>query len=248
MPTRFSALNMVLLLVTIISLMFGTWSFIANEEDAGNAISHSRSDADSSIDDDDDESIGRPNNNADNENPGETVRRPKNVNANKHNKTTNNNSSLNDEVVASNKSDPSDSGDAAITGRVMTADGDHVGGALVTARRSDLTLTPPTFAGGNIEEFRAKVAAFLSRANKESRTTTTNDEGVFSFVGLDGTRSYNISVSTELHGSGNADRVAAGDSVTVMLKGTQLLIGTVQTEDGKPITEFTVKVWKPNQT
>ncbi|MDC1143151.1 hypothetical protein OAU50_08670, partial [Planctomycetota bacterium] len=240
MPTRFSALNMILLVVTVFSLMFGAWGFIANTEDSGNTISRSSNSDESSPDDTGPVLIDQPRTASNIDKTDNRIRVPHSTNS--HNSSNNSDTLPPTDTFNAVKSAPSDSGDASISGRVMTADSTKVGGAIITARRSDLTLTPPTFEGGNITEFRTKVSAFLARANKESRTTTSNQEGEFSFTGLDGNRSYDISVSTELYGDGKAERVAAGDAVTILLKGTQLLIGKVQTEDGQALSEFTVKV------
>lgn len=142
---------------------------------------------------------------------------------------------------------PSDSGDARIEGRVLSADGKGVAGATVTARRSNLELVPPEFRDNDIERYRQEMNRFMETSARERRVTTSDSQGGFVFTGLDGRLAYDLHASSDVAGSGESERVAAGDTPVIILSADSLLRGRVQTADGKPVTQFKVRVWRQNR-
>lgn len=142
---------------------------------------------------------------------------------------------------------PSDSGDARIDGRVVAGDGKGIAGATVIARRTNLNLEPPELRDQDLERYREAVARFMETSARERRVASTDAEGRFSFTGLDAKLAYDVSASHESAGSGNAERVAAGDSPTIILSADGMLRGRVQTADGKPVTSFKVSAWRPQR-
>ncbi|MCC6466351.1 MAG: carboxypeptidase regulatory-like domain-containing protein [Planctomycetes bacterium] len=142
---------------------------------------------------------------------------------------------------------PSDKGDAVISGRVLSADGRPVAGATVTAICSDLQLEPPSYEDLGLAAYRAEVERFLLRAAAERRTAQSDAQGSFRFAGLDSTRSYYLYAELEGTGEGSAERVAAGDSAVIVLAAACALKGRVVTQDGTPVTSFTVRAWRLNR-
>jgi protocatechuate 3,4-dioxygenase beta subunit len=145
------------------------------------------------------------------------------------------------------RSDPSDSGDAVIQGTVMDSAGAPVPDARVTARRSNLEMDPPSFQDDDLGRYREEVSEFLAMVARETRATTTDAKGNFRFSGLDETLAYNLSASSEFAGSGELSRVAAGDTVVLLLSAESLLRGRVQTQSGEPVTDFEVRAWRQNR-
>ena len=143
--------------------------------------------------------------------------------------------------------EPSDHGDARIEGKVLGADGKGIASVSVTARRSDLDLAPPPFQGDDLEAYRADISRFLEVSARERRTTNTDASGTFVFTGLDGRLAYNLHASSDAAGSGDAERVAAGDSPVIILSADSLLRGKVQNAEGQPVTAFTVRAWRQNR-
>ncbi|MCC6572389.1 MAG: carboxypeptidase regulatory-like domain-containing protein [Planctomycetes bacterium] len=139
-------------------------------------------------------------------------------------------------------SNPSDSGNAAITGSVMDAGGKPVGGMAITARRSNFNEIMPYFDGIDAERFKSEMAQYLAAADRETRSTTTGSDGKFKFSGLDASLAYDIRAISTGSGGATASRVAAGDNVTLVLSLEGVLRGSVAGADGKPLTKFTISV------
>lgn len=240
MSTRFSPSSVILLIITVASLMFGAYSFIANDSNLDSPPSNQRkaTTEDDNTDVEDSSSLESPS--------SDNILLPRESDPTSTDvyKVAENSGIGQIEAIASN---PTDKGDAAISGRVLKIDGSVAVGANVTAQRSGLKLTPPEFTDGDINKYRQKVSELLARASKESRTITTNSEGQFQFTGLDASLSYNIVASTSRFGVGSVERVAAGDTVTILLKKSKSLIGKVLTAEGQEISEFTVSIWRKNQ-
>jgi hypothetical protein len=136
---------------------------------------------------------------------------------------------------------PSDAGDAVISGRVLGPGGTPITGVTVVCVRTDLQLSAPSFDGADVEAYRRQASEFLRSAAAESRRTTTNDRGEFRFTGLDETLSYNLRVRSHEGLSGEAERVAAGDSTVIFVVRNVQITGRVQDERGDPVTRFTVR-------
>ncbi|MCB9934605.1 MAG: carboxypeptidase regulatory-like domain-containing protein [Planctomycetes bacterium] len=246
---RFSGLNIVLLVVTVLSLMVGAYGFITSGMDdrgpAANVVGARALEGAPTADDRDAPPLhaapetAAPRAGEAQKSPGPTTTpTPAENTAPK---------AIGSELQVEARSDPSDRGDAVIQGKVIGPDGAPVTGATVTARRSDLDLNAPEFNRDDMERYRAEVSAFLTRAAKESRTTTTGQGGVFRFSGLDGSLAYDLAARGEGQGSGELGRVAAGDEVTILLSAESLLRGRVETADGKPVTKFKVRAWRQNR-
>lgn len=247
--SRFSGLNIILLVLTAASLMFGVYGLIAGGSDdsgrPGNRVEaaelnpgfdHDGSSADAPL-----SGELRP----DTSGNSKPVKPKDSGSSNQDTGTVVNKDPGVPEIAAVSK--PSDHGDAAIQGSVIGADGSAITDATVTARRSDLDLQPPEFSDGDIEGYRRDVTKFLQKTAQESRTTTTDQDGNFRFAGLDPTLAYDISAQSETRGSGEQERVAAGDTIVLLLSATGMLVGRVETADGKPITSFGVKIWRENR-
>lgn len=247
--SRLSGLNIVLLVVTVLSLMVGAYGFITgglgDRTPQANAVSARPLDTD--LDPASGET-SRPLEAAPTTS-GSTPRDPKVGDTTKapQPQDTSTGKAPGVELQAEVQSDPSDRGDAVIQGRVIAPNGEPVSGAAVTARRSNLDLRPPEFSGDELERYREEVSAFLARAARETRSVNTDAKGEFRFAGLDGTLAYDLSAWAEGHGSGELARVASGDQVTILLSAESLLHGRVETPDGKPVTSFRVRAWRPNR-
>lgn len=248
---RFSGLNIFLLVVAVASLMFGVYGFISGGvNDTARPVNSIASEpldggegtggaGDAPLEDsgrkssknnnqDDSGAAGKKSDSA--EQPGDTTY--------KHS---------GDELVVEAKSNPSDSGNAVIQGTVMDASGKPVEGASVTARRSNLDMDPPRFQDDDIERYRNEVSDFLAKAARETRGTTTDAQGNFRFSGLDETLAYNLTATSETGGNGELERVAAGDTVVILLSAQSLLRGRVQNASGDPIKSFEVRAWRQNR-
>ncbi len=142
---------------------------------------------------------------------------------------------------------PSDKGDASISGIVLSADGKPQSGAAISARRSNLDLQPPTVDSKDPAHSREAVSRYLSQVQSETRSTTSNSEGKFSFTGLDGKLAYDLSATVEGAGRAQAERVAAGDTVTLILQPSTWLVGRVLGPQNAPVTQFTIKVYRRNR-
>lgn len=248
---RFSGLNLVLLAVAVASLMFGVYGFInGGNTDAARSVN---SVATQPLDGEIDETGGgngasplsdsgthprNPNRNDDAKSETETPTEKAPDATYKYSDPTN---------TAQVKSDPSDSGSAVIQGTVMDGSGKPVKDATVAARRSNLDMDPPRFQDDDIERYRDEVGEFLARAARETRSTTTDEQGNFRFNGLDETLAYNLTASSETSGNGELERVAAGDTVILLLSAQSLLRGRVEGAGGEPIQNFEVRAWRQNR-
>jgi protocatechuate 3,4-dioxygenase beta subunit len=246
--SRLSTLNIVLLFVTVAALMFGAYGFVMNGgQDARPANTISTDDLDefgggqsNPIDGSERPKRKRPDGSPADEQPG----RSKPVSpTGGDDATTKYDTEVPETSVESN---PSDHGDAVIEGTVIDSANAPVSGATVTARRSDLDLDPPAFESDDLVRYRDDVAEFLAKAARETRTTTSASDGKFSFKGLDAGLAYDLAARTET-AAGDQRRVAAGDSIVILLAGQSALFGRVQTKDGKPVTDFSVRAWRLNR-
>ena len=149
--------------------------------------------------------------------------------------------------VTAVKSNPTDKGNAVIQGTVMDAFGKPVGDAVVTARRSNLEMDPPRFQDDDIRRYRDEVGEFLAKAARETRSTSTDAQGNFKFSGLDETLAYNLTATSESAGTGELERVAAGDTIVFLLSAQSLLRGRVQNASGEAVTSFEVRAWRQNR-
>lgn len=242
--SRLSTLNVVLLCVSILALLFAAYSFIAGNGDTRPAGISTADD----LEEFGGESEGGPikdssRHKKDSPDKKTNSSQPKTNPTTGETTTTKADGSVAEVVV---QSDPSDSGDARIEGTVIDGAGAPVGGATVTARRSNLDLRPPTFESDDIGRYQREVDDFLAKAARETRTTSSGEDGKFAFTGLDGTLAYDLNARTETAG-GEQDRVAAGDSIVILLAADGALIGKVQDAEGKPVTKFSIRVWRANR-
>lgn len=244
---RLSGLNILLLVVTVLSLMVGAYGFIIGGSDPNGPS------ANTVVMLPDDEPLDEPRegpglrylDESDRDKPRETVTRPPVRTDTGGNRTPLTKPDIEIDLGPEDEP-PTDSGNAAISGTVVGVDGQPFAGATVSAVRSDLDLDPPEMNGGNVDEYREQVTEFLKRAARETRTTTTDDSGNFRFTGLDESLAYDLKATTDA-GSGEQDRVAAGDSAIILLSSESLLRGRVQTGDGTAVTEFTVSLSRANR-
>ncbi|MBZ0135079.1 MAG: carboxypeptidase regulatory-like domain-containing protein [Planctomycetes bacterium] len=244
---RFSGLNIFLLVVAAASLMFGVYGFM--EGSVGESGTPGNRVATTPLDGGFEGSGGEgsaPLANPGEANPRDTDRsngdRP--VDRQAPPPSHNADARLPDvEVISA----PTDKGDAVIQGTVKDAAGRPVEGATVTARRSNLDMDPPRFQEDDLERYRADVSDFLTRTARETRSTSTDGKGAFRFSGLDATLAYNLSASSDTAGTGELSRVAAGDTVILLLGAQSQLRGRVIGADGKPITSFEVRAWRQNR-
>lgn len=248
---RLSGLNVALLAVTVLALMFGAYGFInGGMNDSRPRINSPVSDHESEASDRHSADDAAPLADRDRVRPrtprdGDRQPPPSHTNANLKASSVSSEDPLG-ELTVEVDSDPSDQGDAGLSGRVIGPDSQPVPGATVTARRSDLEMSPPQLDDGGIEAYREKVAEFLQRTASETRTTTTNTEGRFSFAGLDPSLAYNLTATSE-SGNGEQSRVAAGDSVVILIAEEATFSGRVQDSEGNPVEEFTVRAWRTNR-
>ena len=245
--TRFNGLSIALLCVTVLSLMFGAYGFmsggISDTKPTTNTVGLATLDEDDTF-----RESASP---LGDKNPGSDVpeKRPAIPTSDTRTDTpSNKNVTTNTDLPKIEVTgQPSDSGDAVIHGVVLNQAGAPVANAAVTARRSDLDLSPPRFQENELERFRDEVSNFLSRTARETRTTASSKDGEFTFKGLDATLAYDLTANSDGVGAGDLSRVAAGDKVIILLSGESLLLGRVETSDGKPITKFSVRYWRQNR-
>jgi protocatechuate 3,4-dioxygenase beta subunit len=248
--SRLSGLNIVLLVVTVLSLMVGAYGFITGG--LGDATPPANTTGARLLDDE------RSPGSADDPRPlpNESTRTAPSQRAPQNSGGTGSSQKAPDatptkapgtELPADVRSDPSDRGDASIQGKVLAPSGEPVAGATVSARRSNLELKPPEFNRDDMDRYREEVSAFVAMAARETRTVSTDAKGEFRFSGLDGSLAYDLSAFGEGHGSGELARVASGDQVTILLSAESLLQGRVETADGKPVTSFRLRAWRPNR-
>lgn len=142
---------------------------------------------------------------------------------------------------------PSDTGDAVLGGVVLSSAGAPVVGAHVSARRSNFNMTPPGMDARDTASSREAVARYLEQVQSQTRTTTTDASGKFNFAGLDPKLAYDLFARSEEAGRAQRERVAAGDTVTLILQPMTWLIGRVVGTDGNAVTQFSVTVYRPNR-
>lgn len=246
-----SGLNLVLLLLTLCALLFGAYGFLGDQwierdsnlarldEDADGALAYEREDG--CADPCTPGATAGGGERADRESSGKSgyVKRHdpgRTVSGHKVSDT-----------ISAEPGEPTDSGAASLTGRVLKPDGSPAAGATVVARRSDLSLTPPTYDGGDLSAYREEIQRFLRKTHSQTRSVTAGKEGGFKFEGLDGTLSYNLNAVLEGAGTASVDRVAAGDSALLLLEPVIALRGVVQGPAGEAVTEFTIKVYRLNR-
>lgn len=247
---RFSGLNIVLLVVTVLSLMVGAYGFVSGglDESPRSSIQVEAGELGSAFEGDGPTNTKPLDDDFDRNNPKpETRPRPTNDGSKtpKPGTTSTEEDSLLPEITT--KSQPTDRGNAVIQGSVIGANGGPVADATITARRSDLDLEPPKFDGEDLEQYRRDVSGFLKKAAQETRSTETDGQGNFRFEGLDPTLAYDLTASSDTRGSAEQKRVAAGDTVVLLLSAESMLIGRVETADGQPVKKFSVKAWRPNR-
>jgi protocatechuate 3,4-dioxygenase beta subunit/LEA14-like dessication related protein len=245
--SRLSGLNIFLLVVTVLSLMFGTYGFVTGgmgeQHPAANAVGTARLDEDledrgGAVPLSDVESPSKAGGPA----QAETADKTENQDARGPSPKP-----VAELPGVEATSGPSDSGNAVIQGVVLDQAGSPVPGATVTARRSDLDVKPPQFQAGEIERYRREVSEFLDKTASETRTATSDKAGAFAFKGLDEKLAYDLSADCKDVGAGDASRVAAGDKVVILLSAEIGLHGRVETSDGKPVKQFTIRYWRQNR-
>lgn len=245
--SRMGGINLLLLVITLGALLFGAWAFLHTATPERPGTQAARTDADPAADSTD--QAGAPADTTGNRRP---LVRPESKDSTKKDTRPDPQPTNPDPLPEKFTGqlpvgEPSDRGDARIAGKVVGSDGKGIAGATVTARRSDLELAPPPFQGDDLEGYRAEIARFLEVSARERRTTTTDASGAFIFAGLDGRLAYNLHASSDTAGSGDAERVAAGDSPVIILSADSLLRGKVQNAEGQPVTSFTVRAWRQNR-
>lgn len=243
---RLSGLNIVLLVVAAVSLLFGLYGLLGTGSEQAprsvNAVADTPLDESGDIRD-----AGRPLGKGDSPRPQPDERQD----------------NPRDEAVASSEpsafkpadalpagdtaSSPTDRGTAMIQGTVLDSAGKPVPNATVTSRRANLDLQPPAFQDDDLDRYRAEVNDFLIQTARETRSTSTDGEGNFRFNGLDETLAYNLTATSEASGTGELERVAAGDTVVILLSAQSLLRGRVEDANGKPVTKFEVRAWRQNR-
>lgn len=149
-------------------------------------------------------------------------------------------------VMKASLGGPSDHGDATLSGIVVDAAGAAIAGVTVSARRSNLPLTPPPVESRDPERSRDAVARYLEQVMAQTRATTTDSEGQFTFTGLDAALAYDLTAVAPSGARGQRERIAANDKVTLVLQPTLLLHGRVVDPQGDPVTQFSVRTWRPN--
>jgi protocatechuate 3,4-dioxygenase beta subunit len=245
--SRLSTLNIVLLCISIFALLFAAYSFIVNNPGEAPTAPATSSEMLDEFGGGDDSAPIRDSHEKKKDLPtGKTKPAAPSDTSTTNGDTTptlKTDGALPEVIEASN---PSDHGDAKIEGTVIDAAGAPVGGATITARRSDLGLNPPNFQSDDVDRYRTEIAEFLARTARETRTTSSGEDGKFEFTGLDGTLAYDLDARTE-SADGEQDRVAAGDSIIILLGAQSALVGKVETADGKPVTEFKLRAWRQNR-
>ncbi|MCA8913697.1 MAG: carboxypeptidase regulatory-like domain-containing protein [Planctomycetes bacterium] len=250
--SRFSGLNILLLVVTVLSLMFGVYGFVAGGIDNSNQKANRVEIGELGPEFEGEGSAGESPLAAESKDSDGTPRKTHTSNAGGK-ETTSNKTQPNDTTVGpalpevEAKSQPTDKGDATIQGSVIGPDGTPVSNAVVSAVRSDLDVEPPKYQDGDIDRYRDEVTSFLQKTARETRSTSTDESGKFSFSGLDPLLAYDISARADPAGTGEQERVAAGDNVVLLLSPESLLRGRVETADGKPVKKFSVKAWRQNR-
>lgn len=239
---RLSGLNVALLVVTLAALMFGIYGFIRpmpGAEAAPRRANQCAAESTASADEDAQRERHKPL-------PREEKKSDSPKNASGTQATPRAETPKAPPAEAVNAA-PSDKGDAAISGVVLSPDGKPLPNATVSARRSNLDLQPPVVDSKDPARSRDAVARYLSQVQSETRTSSSDSEGKFSFTGLDAKLAYDLSASIEGAGRAKADRVAAGDSVTLILQPSNWLVGRVVGPQSAPVTQFTVKIYRRNR-
>ena len=220
--SRFSGLNILLLVVTVLSLMFGVYGFVAGGINNSNQKANRVEIGELGPEFEGEGSAGESPLAAESKDSDGTPRKTHTSNAGGK-ETTSNKTQPNDTTVGpalpevEAKSQPTDKGDATIQGSVIGPDGTPVSNAVVSAVRSDLDVEPPKYQDGDIDRYRDEVTSFLQKTARETRSTSTDESGKFSFSGLDPLLAYDISARADPAGTGEQERVAAGDNVVLLL-------------------------------
>ena len=243
---RLSGLNVLLLAVTLLAVLFGVYGFI-RPMDGGQTASRRNSPAETN-DQDATTASTKPVAGSGNPQPHEptstSARKPVSVETSPPRGDRAADKSA--EPVAATGG-PSDHGDAAITGVVLSSEGKPVPGATVLTRRTGFDIEPPDFGRSDPAASRAEVARYLAQAQRESRTTTSDREGRFSVGGLDAKLAYDVKAFIEGVGRAEAERVAAGDNIRLILLPQSWLVGRVTGPDGAAVKEFNVGVYRRNR-
>ncbi|MCB9894149.1 MAG: carboxypeptidase regulatory-like domain-containing protein [Planctomycetes bacterium] len=248
--SRFSGLNIALLAIAVASLMFGAYGMFlsgaATTSPSANTVGAAMLDEelDSSRDPAQTPLADKTDNKSTKTTRRDSAGSDTTSKTSDPSPTYNNSNDIPEVEVASN---PSDSGNAEIHGVVLDPNGAPVANAKVSARRSDLEMKAPQFQENEIERYRNEVGDFLARTARETRTTTSDEQGAFAFKGLDETLAYDLNATCEGVGAGETSRVAAGDKVIILLSGESLLLGRVETADGKPVKSFSIRYWRQNR-
>ncbi|MBX3460783.1 MAG: carboxypeptidase regulatory-like domain-containing protein [Planctomycetes bacterium] len=234
MANRLSPLNLALLLVTALALLFGAWGMYQSSQQpapAANQLAHEVDHAPAG----NVTTGGRAA--AGEEAPGATNTRVPAVKSPAPQRPT--------EVAkppAQAYGKPSDSGNASISGVVVFSDGKPAAGATVTCRRSNLDTTPPQVQDGDIDDYNRRIEEYIRRTSAETRRAATDEQGRFTFSGLDPELSYDLHASAP-GGSGRQVFVAAGDKARILLAAGGSVRGRVVGPDGEPVKEFTIRHW-----
>lgn len=237
---KLGGLNVALLVVTLLALLFGAYGYIRPQPAAEGGRSGVR--ANGPIDDD--VASQRPGGTTAKQDPGPAPEKPKEVAPKPDTpKPDTPREPLPETVVAS----PTDKGEASIAGTVLNSAGAPVSGATIMARRSNLDVQPPVVDTRDPAASRAAVTEYLAQVQSQTRTARSSADGKFSFAGLDGSLAYDLIAVLEGVGRGQVDRVAAGDSATIILQPVSWLQGRVVGPQGAAISQFSVKTYRRNR-
>lgn len=242
---RLSALNIVLLLVSLFSLGFGVWGML-QADPARHELRNNQRGADERAD------VARD----DNAGSRESTRdRPSRAPANHRNGDTPTADVVHSDTPSRDTrtpeySNPSDRGDGVLNGAVRFPDGKPVAGVMVSLVRTDLDIPYPHGEVNTLdpEDNRRAQDEYHREITRQTRLATSSAEGRFSFSGLDEARSYNLSAGSREHGYNSAYNVTPGEEVNIWLLPHVILRGTVKREDGTSVDRFYVDVrTKQNQ-
>jgi Carboxypeptidase regulatory-like domain/PDZ domain len=237
---RLSGLNVVLLAVTLLALLFGAYGYIRPHTAPESLARHNVTDA---------HDTDRESNSA----VCEPVDKPSRARREESPKPTSSpsdapkNEARPDRPVVAKSDGPLDTGDAGLNGVVLNSGGSPVARATVSARRSNFNLQQPVVDHRDPASSREALARYLEQVQSQTRTTTSDANGKFSFAGLDSRLSYDLFALSEEAGRAQRERVAAGDTVTLILQPMTWLMGRVLGPDGSAVTQFSVKVYRRNR-
>ncbi len=237
---KLSGLNVALLFVTLLALLFGAYGYIRPHPASESVARHNAADTP----DTDSESSSSVRETADKSSRARREESPKPTSS--PTDAPRGESRPGSAPVAKSEG-PLDKGDATLGGVVLNSSGAPVARATVSARRSSFELQPPAVDNKDPASSREAVARYLEQIQSQTRTTTSDAEGKFSFTGLDSRLAYDLFALSEEAGRAQRERVAAGDTVTLILQPMTWLAGRVLGPEGSAVSQFSVKVYRRNR-